>query len=50
MTSVRKRSLVERIARAPSVLRQHYRICRRYARRWDATCISLRLTWAHIDS
>lgn len=49
MSPVRKRSLGERIIRTPSVLRRRYRIFRRYAQRWDATCTSLRLTWATID-
>jgi hypothetical protein len=29
--------------------RKHYRVWRRYARRWDATCMGLSLVWATIE-
>lgn len=44
--TITRRALGQRIRRAPRVVLAHYRICRRYAARWDASCAALRLTWA----
>jgi hypothetical protein len=46
---LKRRSLAARIRRAPRVVLMHYRICRRYGNRWDASCAGLRLTWATLS-
>ena len=46
--NIQRRTLGDRIRRLPRTVRGHYRIARRYANRWDATCASLRLAWATV--
>jgi hypothetical protein len=47
--TIKRRTLGQRIRRVPRVVLAHYRICRRYANRWDASCAALRLTWSTLS-